>query len=292
MPLTDPLGDMLTRIRNGQQARKDSVVSPASKLRARVLDVLQREGYIRGYSEEQMGPAAGIRIELKYFEGQPAIKHVARVSKPGRRIYSGAQDLPRVRNGLGITIVSTPRGVLSDAEAREQTRQIGGMDVGRRGVLLVEQERGRHLEIAHAAVGEFAAIDPEVGDVVDRELEAEPLRHLAADRGFAGEIDGGGVLGFHIFQAREDDAERLFGTRVPGDRFGHATRRPRECRFAQRLFPLPFVAPDPARAPGNTLKIATLLDSCHLWLFSFWRRGRTFARADAGRAGRSRTKPI
>ena len=124
MAVTDPLGDLLTRIRNGQRARKDSVLTPASKLRARVLDVLQREGYIRGYAEEQMGPVAGIRIELKYFEGQPAIKHVARVSKPGRRIYSGAQELPRVRNGLGITIVSTPRGVLSDAEAREQN--VGG----------------------------------------------------------------------------------------------------------------------------------------------------------------------
>ncbi|MFA5965174.1 MAG: 30S ribosomal protein S8 [Sphingomonas sp.] len=124
MALTDPLGDMLTRIRNGQRARKDSVLSPASKLRARVLDVLQREGYIRGYSEEEMGPAKGIRIELKYFEGQPAIKHVARVSKPGRRVYSGSQELPRVMNGLGITIVSTPRGVLSDAEAREQN--VGG----------------------------------------------------------------------------------------------------------------------------------------------------------------------
>ena len=124
MAVTDPLGDLLTRIRNGQRAKKDSVLSPASKLRVRVLDVLQREGYIRGYSEEQMGPAAGIRIELKYFEGQPAIKHVARVSKPGRRIYSGSQSLPRVMNGLGITIVSTPRGVLSDAEAREQN--VGG----------------------------------------------------------------------------------------------------------------------------------------------------------------------
>ena len=124
MAMTDPLGDMLTRIRNGQRARKDSVLTPASKLRARVLDVLQREGYIRGYSDEQMGPAAGIRIELKYFEGQPAIKHVARVSKPGRRVYSGSQDLPRIRNGLGITIVSTPKGVLSDAEAREQN--VGG----------------------------------------------------------------------------------------------------------------------------------------------------------------------
>jgi small subunit ribosomal protein S8 len=124
MALTDPLGDLLTRIRNGQRAKKDSVLSPASKLRLRVLDVLQREGYIRGYSDEQMGPAAGVRIELKYFEGQPAIKHVARVSKPGRRVYSGSQELPRVRNGLGITIVSTPRGVLSDAEAREQN--VGG----------------------------------------------------------------------------------------------------------------------------------------------------------------------
>ena len=124
MAVTDPLGDLLTRIRNGQRAKKDSVLSPASKLRVRVLDVLQREGYIRGYSEEQMGPAAGVRIELKYFEGQPAIKHVARVSKPGRRVYSGSQELPRVRNGLGITIVSTPRGVLSDSEAREQN--VGG----------------------------------------------------------------------------------------------------------------------------------------------------------------------
>ena len=124
MAVTDPLGDLLTRIRNGQRARKDSVLSPSSKLKVRVLDVLQREGYIRGYAEEQMGPAAGVRIELKYFEGQPAIRHVARVSKPGRRVYSGSTELPRVMNGLGITIVSTPRGVLSDAEAREQN--VGG----------------------------------------------------------------------------------------------------------------------------------------------------------------------
>ena len=100
--INDPLGDLLTRIRNGQRARKDSVLSPASKLRARVLDVLQREGYIRGYSEEKLGDHPGLRIELKYFEGQPAIQHVARVSKPGRRVYSGSQDLPRVRNGLGM----------------------------------------------------------------------------------------------------------------------------------------------------------------------------------------------
>ena len=124
MALTDPLGDMLTRIRNGQTARKDSVTTPASKLRVRVLDVLQREGYIRGYSEEMLGAHPGLRIELKYFEGEPAIKHVARVSKPGRRVYSGSKELPIVRNGLGITIVSTPRGVLSDNEAREQN--VGG----------------------------------------------------------------------------------------------------------------------------------------------------------------------
>ncbi len=124
MPMTDPLGDMLTRIRNGQQARKDSILTPASKLRSNVLDVLQREGYIRGYSEEELAGQKGLRIELKYFEGQPAIQHVARVSKPGRRVYSGSRELPRIRNGLGITIVSTPRGVLSDAEARDQN--VGG----------------------------------------------------------------------------------------------------------------------------------------------------------------------
>jgi small subunit ribosomal protein S8 len=124
MSFTDPLGDMLTRIRNGQRAKKDSVVTPGSTLRARVLDVLQREGYIRGYSDEAVAGHPGIRIELKYFEGQPAIKHVARVSKPGRRVYSGSSDLPRIRNGLGITIVSTPKGVLSDAEARDQN--VGG----------------------------------------------------------------------------------------------------------------------------------------------------------------------
>ena len=93
MAMTDPLGDMLTRIRNGQQARKDSILTPASKLRAHVLDVLQREGYIRGYNEEELAGQSGLRIELKYFEGQPAIQHLARVSKPGRRVYSGAQEL-------------------------------------------------------------------------------------------------------------------------------------------------------------------------------------------------------
>ena len=124
MALTDPLGDMLTRIRNGQRAKKDSVLTPASKLRSRVLEVLQREGYIRGYTEDATGLHPQLRIELKYFEGEPAIKHVARVSKPGRRVYSGSKELPVTRNGLGITIVSTPRGVLSDAEARAQN--VGG----------------------------------------------------------------------------------------------------------------------------------------------------------------------
>ena len=129
MALTDPLGDMLTRIRNGQRARKDCVLSPASKLRARVLDVLQREGYIRGYSEEEMGPAKGIRIELKYFEGQPAIKHVARVSKPGRRVYSGSQDLPRVmqRPGHHHRIDASRRSVgRGSARAECRRRSAGG----------------------------------------------------------------------------------------------------------------------------------------------------------------------
>ena len=122
--MTDPLGDMLTRIRNGQRAKKDAVLSPASTLRARVLEVLQREGYIRGFAEDATGAHPQIKIELKYFEGEPAIKHVARISKPGRRVYSGSKELPVTRNGLGITIVSTPRGVLSDAEAR--AANVGG----------------------------------------------------------------------------------------------------------------------------------------------------------------------
>ena len=124
MALTDPLGDMLTRIRNGQQAKKDSVLSPASKLRARVLEVLQREGFIRGFSEDATGAHPQLRIELKYFEGQPAIHHLARVSKPGRRVYSSVGELPRVADGLGVTIVSTPQGVMADHEARE--RNVGG----------------------------------------------------------------------------------------------------------------------------------------------------------------------
>src|ERR687892_292355 len=134
MPMTDPLGDMLTRIRNGQQARKDSILAPASKLRTRVLDVLQREGYIRGYSEEELAGQKGLRIELKYFEGQPAIQHLARVSKPGRRVYSAARELPRIRNGLGTIIVSTPRGVRDDPHQRAKSRhgRDGGLHQGAR----------------------------------------------------------------------------------------------------------------------------------------------------------------
>lgn len=125
MSMTDPLGDMLTRIRNGQRARKTVVVAPASRLRSHVLDVLQREGYIRGHSQYEVRPGIGeIKIELKYHEGEPVIRQISRVSKPGRRVYAKIKDLPRVYNGLGISILSTPRGVLSDAEARE--RNVGG----------------------------------------------------------------------------------------------------------------------------------------------------------------------
>ena len=125
MSMTDPLGDMLTRIRNGQRANKTSIVAPASKLRAQVLEVLQREGYIRGYEQYSLRPGINeVRIELKYYEGAPVIREISRISKPGRRVYSKIRDLPKVYNGLGISILSTPRGVLSDAEAREAN--VGG----------------------------------------------------------------------------------------------------------------------------------------------------------------------
>ncbi len=120
MVMSDPLGDMLTRIRNGQQARLSVVRSPASKLRKNVLDVLRREGYIRGYTtEEDSAGKAEIAIELKYFEGEPVIRYIQRVSKPGRRVYSKIADLKTFRGGLGISILSTPRGVVSDHEARQ-----------------------------------------------------------------------------------------------------------------------------------------------------------------------------
>ena len=123
--MNDPLGDMLTRIRNAQMRGRTSVISPASKLRRWVLDVLQEEGYIRGYSETAMGNGTSeLNIELKYYEGQPVIQEIQRVSKPGRRVYSSVKTMPVVRNGLGISIISTPKGVMSDNAARENN--VGG----------------------------------------------------------------------------------------------------------------------------------------------------------------------
>ena len=125
MSMTDPLGDMLTRIRNGQRAHKDTISTPASHLRANVLDVLKREGYIHDYIRREVSPGiAEVDIQLKYHEGEPVIREINRVSTPGRRVYSKIKDLQRVYNGLGIAILSTPRGVLSDAEARDMN--VGG----------------------------------------------------------------------------------------------------------------------------------------------------------------------
>jgi len=125
MALSDPLGDMLTRIRNGQMSGRSTVVCPSSKLRANVLEVLKREGYIRDFSwAEVRNGISELTIELKYHDGSPVIREIKRVSTPGRRVYSKIRDLPRIYNGLGISILSTPRGVLSDAEAREQN--VGG----------------------------------------------------------------------------------------------------------------------------------------------------------------------
>ncbi len=124
MNLNDPLGDMLTRIRNAQMRGRSLVASPTSKLRVRVLDVLQSEGYIRGYTEVEKDGKREIEIELKYYDGSPVISEIRRISKPGRRVYSGAKDIPLVRNGLGISILSTPKGVMSDNVAREEN--VGG----------------------------------------------------------------------------------------------------------------------------------------------------------------------
>ena len=125
MNLSDPLGDMLTRIRNGQRSKKSRVISPASRLRSDVLEVLKREGYIRAWRAEEVRPGiVSLDIELKYSEGEPAIKEIMRVSKPGRRVYSKIKELPKFYNGLGISILSTPRGVMSDAEAR--VANVGG----------------------------------------------------------------------------------------------------------------------------------------------------------------------
>lgn len=125
MMMNDPIGDLIARIRNAQMRRKTRVSTPGSKLRARLLDVLKSEGYIRGYSETKFeNGRVEFDIELKYFEGQPAIREIKRVSKPGRRVYSSVGSMPRVANGLGITIISTPSGVMADHEARE--RNVGG----------------------------------------------------------------------------------------------------------------------------------------------------------------------
>ncbi len=125
MSMSDPLGDMITRIRNAQRSRHANCVAPASRLRANVLEALKREGFIRGYSAEELRPGvAQLRIELKYNEGEPVIKEITRVSKPGRRVYSKIKELPRVYAGLGVSILSTPRGVLSDGEAR--AANVGG----------------------------------------------------------------------------------------------------------------------------------------------------------------------
>ncbi|MEL6278940.1 MAG: 30S ribosomal protein S8 [Pseudomonadota bacterium] len=120
MSMTDPLGDMLARIRNAQMRYKSTVVAPASKLRGWVLDVLADEGFIRSYEKSVDADGKPIfEISLKYYEGEPAIREMRRYSKPGRRAYSGSKELPQVRNGLGVAIVSTNRGVMSDAKARE-----------------------------------------------------------------------------------------------------------------------------------------------------------------------------
>ena len=123
--MNDPLGDMLTRIRNAQMRRKSKVTTPGSRLRANVLEVLKSEGYIRDYSSTDFGNGRSeFEIELKYFEGEPVIRTIERVSKPGRRVYTAVGSMPSVANGLGITIVSTPRGVMADHTAREQN--VGG----------------------------------------------------------------------------------------------------------------------------------------------------------------------
>lgn len=125
MSLSDPIGDMLTRIRNAQLRRRDVVTTPASTLRGRVLDVLKSEGYIRGYSESKMdNGVAQFDIELKYSDSTPVIRTIERVSRPGRRVYASVKNIPSVSNGLGVSILSTPKGVMADHEAKAQN--LGG----------------------------------------------------------------------------------------------------------------------------------------------------------------------
>ena len=124
MATTDPLGDMLTRIRNAQMRKKNKVSTPGSRLRQHVLDVLQSEGYIRGYSTLEQDGREEFEVELKYYDGEPVIREIERVSKPGRRVYVSVKNIPSVANGLGVSILSTPKGVMSDSEARDQN--VGG----------------------------------------------------------------------------------------------------------------------------------------------------------------------
>lgn len=125
MTMTDPLGDMITRIRNAQLRKKSKVSTPASSLRGNLLEVLKSEGYIRGFEKfEHDGGKAEFEIELKYFDGEPVIREISRVSKPGRRVYTSVSNIPRVANGLGVTILSTPKGVMADHAAREAN--VGG----------------------------------------------------------------------------------------------------------------------------------------------------------------------
>jgi len=124
MNINDPISDLLTRIRNAHMRSKNKVSVPSSKMRERVLEVLAKEGYIRGFATIEKDGKSEIEIELKYFDGQPVIKEINRVSKPGRRVYASVDALPSVFNGLGISILSTPKGVMSDQEARAQN--VGG----------------------------------------------------------------------------------------------------------------------------------------------------------------------
>ena len=122
--ITDPIGDLITRIRNGQMRRTAKIMAPNSRLRTRLLDVLQEEGYIRGYAEVEVKGHKELEIELKYHEGQPVIRELKRVSTPGRRVYSSVKDLKPHRSGLGVSILSTPQGVMTDTSARE--KNVGG----------------------------------------------------------------------------------------------------------------------------------------------------------------------
>jgi small subunit ribosomal protein S8 len=122
--MNDPIGDLLSRIRNAQMRNKSKVTSPNSRLRESVLDVLKNEGYIRGYAVVEKDGRSEIEIELKYFDGEPVIREIERVSKPGRRVYTSVKNIPRINNGLGVTIVSTPKGVMADHDARDAN--VGG----------------------------------------------------------------------------------------------------------------------------------------------------------------------